>query len=93
MFNDVSPEDEMIRLSPHDLISGKQTAGSWGGATAPDFDIPKMHVLFENAQIPLGALLTKRYTLEQVNEALDDLEAGRVFRPLIVMQHPDVVEI
>ena len=93
LFASHPPDGEMIRLAPHDLISGKQIAGSWGGATAPDFDIPKMHGLFENAQIPLGALLTKRYTLEQVNEALDDLEAGRVFRPLIVMQHPDVVEI
>jgi S-(hydroxymethyl)glutathione dehydrogenase/alcohol dehydrogenase len=46
-----------------------------------------MHDLFKTAEIPLGALLTKRYRLEQVNDALDDLEAGRVFRPLIVMDH------
>lgn len=89
LFASHPPEGEMIRLAPHELISGKQIAGSWGGATTPDLDIPKMHTLFQNANIPLGALLTKRYSLEQVNEALDDLEAGRVFRPLIVMQHPE----
>lgn len=91
LFASHPPEGEMIRLAPHELISGKQIAGSWGGATSPDRDIPKMHTLFESANVPLGALLTKRYSLEQINEALDDLEAGRVFRPLIVMQHPEEV--
>ena len=91
LFASHPPGREIIRLSPHELISGKQIAGSWGGATVPDHDIPKMHTLFQIADIPLGILITKRYTLEQINEALDDLEAGRVFRPLIVMQHPDEV--
>jgi S-(hydroxymethyl)glutathione dehydrogenase/alcohol dehydrogenase len=89
LFASHPPEGEMIRLSPHELISGKQIAGSWGGATTPDNDIPKIHSLFQIENIPLGALLTKRYKLEQVNEALVDLEAGKVFRPLIVMQHPE----
>jgi S-(hydroxymethyl)glutathione dehydrogenase/alcohol dehydrogenase len=93
LFASHPPEGEMIRLAPHDLISGKRIAGSWGGATFPDRDIPKMHTLFQNANIPLGVLLTKRYSLEQVNEALEDLEAGRVFRPLIVMQHPEELRL
>lgn len=89
LFASHPPDGEMIRLAPHELISGKQIAGSWGGATSPDLDIPNMQALFESVNIPLGVLLTKRYSLEQVNEALYDLEAGRVFRPLIVMDHPE----
>ena len=89
LFASHPPEGEMIRLAPHELISGKQIAGSWGGATSPDQDIPGMFKIFQNANIPLGSLLTKRYSLEQINEALDDLEAGRVFRPLIVMKHTE----
>jgi len=89
LFASHPPDGDKIRLTPHELISGKQIAGSWGGATAPDRDIPKMFELFQTANIPLGSLLTKRYSLEQINGALDDLEAGRVFRPLIVMRHPD----
>jgi len=89
LFASHPPEGEMIHLAPHDLISGKQIAGSWGGATLPDRDIPRMFELFQGANIPLGPLLTKRYSLDQVNAALDDLEAGRVFRPLIVMEHPE----
>jgi S-(hydroxymethyl)glutathione dehydrogenase/alcohol dehydrogenase len=89
MFASHPPEGETIRLTPHELIGGKQIAGSWGGATQPDRDIPRIFDLFQSAKIPLDALLTKRYRLEQINEALDDLDAGRVFRPLIVMEHDD----
>lgn len=79
------PEGHMIRLAPHDLISGKQIFGTWGGNSSPDRDIPLMADAFRQSDIPLARLLTKRYPLEQVNEALADLEAGRVFRPLLVM--------
>ena len=89
LFASHPPEGEMIRLNPHELISGKQIAGSWGGATLPDRDVPKFLEIFHSAQISLASLLTKRYSLAEINEALDDLEAGRVSRPLIVMEHPD----
>lgn len=87
LFASHPPEGEVVQLAPHELISGKQIAGSWGGATVPDRDIPRMFRIFRDANIPLGSLLTKRYSLEQINEALDDLDAGTVFRPLIVMDH------
>ena len=87
LFASHPPEGEKISLAPHELISGKKIAGSWGGATKPDVDIPKMHKLFSDAKIPLEALITKRYSLDQINLALNDLEMGRVFRPLIIMEH------
>ena len=79
------PQGEMIYLDPYDLISGKQIFGTWGGSSYPDRDIPRMTEIFRKGNIPLGKLLTKRYTLEQVNDALADLEAGNVFRPLLMM--------
>ena len=87
LFASHPPEGEFIKLEPHALISGKQIAGSWGGSSNPDVDIQKMFTLFKRAEIPISTLLTKRYTLEQINEALEDLNCGRVFRPLIVMTH------
>lgn len=87
LFASHPPEGETIKLAPHELISGKQIAGSWGGGSMPDRDIPKMFEIFRGGNVPLNRLITKRYRLEQINEALDDLEAGTVFRPLIVMDH------
>ena len=87
LFASHPPNGEVIKISPHELISGKKISGSWGGGSAPDIDIPAMFELFHNANIPLNALLTKTYPLESINSALSDLENGQVFRPLIVMSH------
>lgn len=87
LFASHPAEGETIRLAPHELISGKQIAGSWGGGSVPDRDIPRMFKTFSDNNIPLNRLLTKRYRLEEINQALDDLETGTVFRPLIVMDH------
>ena len=87
LFASHPPEGETIKLAPHELISGKRIAGSWGGSSVPDRDIPRMFRALSHGNVPLGRLITKRYRLEEINEALDDLESGHVFRPLIVMDH------
>jgi S-(hydroxymethyl)glutathione dehydrogenase/alcohol dehydrogenase len=72
-----------ISLDPFELICGKRILGSWGGECRPDEDIPKFADLYRQGRLPLEKLITKRYRLDQINEALDDLEAQRVGRPLI----------
>lgn len=72
-----------IRLDPYELICGKQIRGSWGGASRPDQDIPRFGELYRSGRLPLGLLLSRRYRLDQINEALDDLEMKKVARPLI----------
>jgi Zn-dependent alcohol dehydrogenases, class III len=76
---------ERISLDPHDLISGKQIRGSWGGATRPDVDVPRFVALYSEGRLPLDALVGQRYALDDINTALDDLATGRALRPLIVM--------
>ena len=87
LFASHPPEGEQIKLSPHDLISGKHIAGSWGGQAQPDRDVPRMAELFVKSGAPLDTLLTQRYSLAQINTALEDLRLGRVFRPLVAMTH------
>lgn len=74
---------EEIRLDPYELICGKQIRGTWGGSTDPDADIPRFAELYRQGQLPLEKLITHRYPLERINEALEDLEGMRVGRPLI----------
>ena len=72
-----------ISIDPYELICGKQIRGSWGGSSNPDRDIPMFAKLYLEGGLPLEKLITKRYPLEAINEALDDLEHHRVGRPLI----------
>jgi S-(hydroxymethyl)glutathione dehydrogenase / alcohol dehydrogenase len=72
-----------ISIDPYELICGKQIRGSWGGSSNPDRDIPMFAQLYMEGKLPLEKLITKRYPLEAINDALDDLEGHRVGRPLI----------
>lgn len=72
-----------ISIDPYELICGKQIRGSWGGSSNPDRDIPIFAKLYLEGRLPLEKLITKRYPLEAINQALDDLEQHRVGRPLI----------
>lgn len=92
LFASHPPEGDNISLAPHDLISGKKISGSWGGGTKPDVDIPRMYQIFSSANISMEILLTKRYKLEDINEALEDLRMGKVFRPLIAMDHSEDIK-
>ena len=74
-----------ISLDPFEMICGKQIIGSWGGSSDPDRDIPIYADLYLKGKLPLDRLITHRYSLEEVNQALDDLEQNKVMRPLIAI--------
>lgn len=74
---------ETIKIDPYELICGKQIEGSWGGASDPDRDIPALAESYRKGWLPLEKLITKRYKLNQINEALADLECQRAIRPLV----------
>jgi S-(hydroxymethyl)glutathione dehydrogenase/alcohol dehydrogenase len=75
----------VLKIDPFELICGKQLRGSWGGSCKPDEDTPIFAQLYQEGRLPLDRLIGKTYTLNQVNEAMDDLAAGHVFRPLVKM--------
>jgi len=83
VFASHPPAGELIRLDPHDLISGKVIRGSWGGATNPERDIPRFAEMYRTGKLPLERLLRDRYPLEDVDAALTALESGRSLRPLL----------
>jgi S-(hydroxymethyl)glutathione dehydrogenase/alcohol dehydrogenase len=74
-----------LEIDPFDLILGKSIQGSWGGSSKPDEDIPLLTGLYNMGLMPLHRLVTKKYRLEEINTALDDLKNSNVFRPLLVI--------
>jgi S-(hydroxymethyl)glutathione dehydrogenase/alcohol dehydrogenase len=73
----------VIRLDPFDLICGKEIRGSWGGDSKPDRDIPRFAMLYLEGKLPLERLVTHRYRLDEINQALIDIEDRKVGRALI----------
>jgi S-(hydroxymethyl)glutathione dehydrogenase / alcohol dehydrogenase len=76
---------ETIRIDPFELIAGKRLVGSWGGGAIPDRDIPDYVRRYRDGTLPLGQLISRDYRLEEINDAMRDLQDGRVVRALIAM--------
>jgi S-(hydroxymethyl)glutathione dehydrogenase / alcohol dehydrogenase len=76
---------EKINLDPFDLIKGKGIQGSWGGGCDPDRDIPLLAKYYLEGKLPLEKMISHRYKLEDINEALDNLENNKMARALLEM--------
>tara|TARA_Y200000002_G_scaffold383026_1_gene402679 strand:+ start:125 stop:1198 length:1074 start_codon:yes stop_codon:yes gene_type:complete len=74
---------DKISIDPFDLISGKRIIGSWGGDAQPDKDIPIFSKLYLDGKLPLEKFISKKYKLEDINLAINDLKKGKVIRPII----------
>ncbi len=76
---------DKLEIDPRELNAGKRLLGTWGGDNEPDRDYPRYCKLLASGKLNLEPLLSRTYSLVEVNQALDDLEAGIAARPLIAM--------
>lgn len=76
---------EYLQIDPRQLNMGKRLMGTWGGDNWPDRDFPRYLKLLNSGKLNLSPIMAKTYKLDQVNQALDDLESGQIARPLIDM--------
>ena len=80
--------DRTIQLPAQVATLWKKTVkGSLFGDCNPTTDIPRLLGLYRNGNLKLDELITRRYTLEQVNEGYEDLLAGHNIRGVITHSH------
>jgi alcohol dehydrogenase (nicotinoprotein) len=65
----------------------KTLKGTLFGDCNPTYDIPKLLGLYQAGGLKLDEIITKTYTLDQVNEGYDDLLAGKNVRGVVVHEH------
>jgi S-(hydroxymethyl)glutathione dehydrogenase / alcohol dehydrogenase len=80
-----APHGQMLTIDPSQFNQGKSLLGTWGGDAQPDRDIPRFARMVTDGRFPSEDLLSAPYSLDAIDQALDDLEAGRIGRPLIDM--------
>jgi S-(hydroxymethyl)glutathione dehydrogenase/alcohol dehydrogenase len=61
----------------------KQIRGSLYGSSNAHHDIPRMLELYNNGQLKLDELITREYTLEEINQGYEDMRNGINIRGLI----------
>jgi Zn-dependent alcohol dehydrogenase len=82
------PEEEARINVAVSMFTEKRLVGSLLGSCYGPRDIPRLVALWQAGRLDLDALVTSRRPLEEVNEALEDLEAGRGLRTVLTIGEP-----
>jgi S-(hydroxymethyl)glutathione dehydrogenase/alcohol dehydrogenase len=80
-----SGEDTLSDFEPTDFIGGQRMImGSGAMAARVLVDIPRIISLYREGRFRLDELVTGRYPLEKINEAIESTEKGEALRNVIV---------
>jgi S-(hydroxymethyl)glutathione dehydrogenase / alcohol dehydrogenase len=82
----VPRQDQDITIHSLPLHFGKVLTGCEGGQTNPTVDIPRYLRLYRAGKLQLDPLITHRFPLEQVNDALAAVRSGETGRCVLEMQ-------
>ncbi|MEL7297123.1 MAG: NAD(P)-dependent alcohol dehydrogenase [Pseudomonadota bacterium] len=75
---------EGFHFHPAALAMGRTLTGIVEGSSNPQVFIPQLAQWVANGALPLDTIVTE-YPFEAINTALDDLAAGRVIKPVLVL--------
>jgi Zn-dependent alcohol dehydrogenase len=85
IFAGVPSHDEPITIDSFPLHFGRVVRGVHGGGTKPDADIPHCLRLFRLGKLKLEEQITHRFRLEEINTALQQVQAGLALRCVVTM--------
>jgi S-(hydroxymethyl)glutathione dehydrogenase / alcohol dehydrogenase len=78
---------QMLNLMPFEFIMPEKVlTGSFMGTTKLQLEIPKLVDLYKSGKLKLDELISGRYTLDQVNEAIDSVLKGEVIRNVVMFK-------
>lgn len=80
----VARPDDMMMIPVLSLLQEKTLKGSIYGSARPSVDMPKLVDLYMSKKLKLDELVSRRITLEQINDAFTWMEKGEVARSVIV---------
>jgi S-(hydroxymethyl)glutathione dehydrogenase/alcohol dehydrogenase len=80
----VPPKGATAAISTLPLHFEKRLVGSHGGESRPEVDIPRYVRLVQDGKLALGGVVGRRYSLDEINTAIDDMTSGRLAGRAIV---------
>ena len=80
----VPPKGATAAISTLPLHFEKRLVGSHGGESRPEVDIPRYVRLVRDGKLALGGVVGRRYSLDEINTAIDDMTSGRLAGRAIV---------
>jgi NDMA-dependent alcohol dehydrogenase len=82
-----SPQTTQVDMKVQDFVlMNKTLSGTVFGSCNPRADIPRLLQLYESGQLLLDEMITRRYRLDEINDAYADLIDGTLIRGVIDFQ-------
>ena len=78
-----APLQTPVTIDARDLMLEKTVIGSMYGTGRPHIDFPRLLNLYKVGKLKLDELITRRFRLEEVNEAFEVLSKGDVARSVL----------
>lgn len=78
-----TPDGVRIDFDPHSLGGERRLMGSVYGSVRPSVDFPKLVDLYLAGRLKLDELITRRFELDEANEAFASLKAGELARGIV----------
>ncbi len=80
-----SMSEATLSLPIHAFVKDERViAGGYMGSTNLSVDIPRLVSLYQSGRLKLDELITRRYPLEKINEAIESAEKGEALRNVIM---------
>jgi NDMA-dependent alcohol dehydrogenase len=79
----MAPLGSLFSIATYEFLLGKTICGTVQGDINAQIDIPRYIDLFMDGKLPIDKLVTKSYALDEINDAFEDLEKGKVIRSVI----------
>ncbi|APE10488.1 NDMA-dependent alcohol dehydrogenase [Rhodococcus pyridinivorans] len=79
------PKEASADISLIDLTSmRKSVRGSWYGNANPHSDVPLLLRMYMEGKILLDEMITKTYTLDEINNGFEDMRRAEIIRGMVV---------
>ena len=78
------PEEGVVEVPMRPLFQDRTLMGCSAGSASPRADFQWLIELYRNGRLKLDELVTRQRPLDEVNEAFEDLAAGRVARTVLI---------
>jgi len=78
----VVPPGTEVGLDMDHLMNGRTVTGILGGDAIADLFIPRLIDLYSQGRFPFDRLITF-YPFDDINKAVEDMEKGRVIKPVL----------
>jgi len=80
----VAGAGEMIETRPFQLVTGRRWVGTAFGGTKGRTELPLLVKEYMDGKLKIDECVTKKYTLDEINDAFADMHDGKLIRGVIV---------